>query len=156
MSETPPLPSEPDNSSLPPEPAAGPKFKWGNVWALSLPLILIGLGFGAYRLHQWFAVRDVFVQISQQTGMVKTTHATNPSESSAALSRRYGRALAAIDASHTPQDFQEAFHAWVASWKIAADQLEQAPNSAQLRKSINAPTQAAAEQLDALRKKYTF
>ena len=38
----------------------------------------------------------------------------------------------------------------------AADLLDQNPNAGQMRKSIDAPTQAAADQLDTLRRKYEF
>ncbi len=146
MSDT-PAPSSP-------EPAA--RINASHVLALSLPLILLGLCYGAYRLHQWIAVRDVFQQISQRTAVVKAEHTKNPNEGAAALDRRYGQALGTIDTSHTPRDFEQAFRTWAASWKVAADLLDQNPNAGQMRKSIDAPTQAAADQLDTLRRKYEF
>jgi hypothetical protein len=91
--------------------------KAAHVLTLSLPLIVIGLCYGAYRMHQWIAVREVFQQISQRTAVVKADHEKNPRESAATLDRRYGKALETIDVSHAPRDFQQAFRTWAASWK---------------------------------------
>ena len=154
MSETPPVPPEAPAPADEPEPPA--RMKAAHVMTLSLPLILIGLCYGAYRLHQWIAVREVFQQISQRSAVVKAEHDRHPDESAAVLDRRYGKALETIDTSHTPRDFAQAFRTWAVSWKLAADLLEQNPNAGQMGKSIGAPVQAAADQLDTLRRKYEF